>query len=85
MKLFQETGKTSKKVYDKSDLPRKLTEFIQLFIPTASNIAARYTTQRSKLKFCIYSRLIPMNPLYIDSFMHRASLGKYAVNCQAER
>ena len=32
MKLFRETGRVSKKVYDKSDLPRKLTEFVQLFI-----------------------------------------------------
>ncbi len=32
VKLFQETGNVSKKVYDKSNLPRKLTEFVQLFI-----------------------------------------------------
>lgn len=32
VKLFRETGRVTKKVYDKSDLPRKLTEFVQLFI-----------------------------------------------------
>ena len=32
MKLFRETGNVSKKVDDKSDLPRKLTEVVQFFI-----------------------------------------------------
>ena len=31
VKLFCETGNVSKKAYDKSDLPRKLTEVFQFF------------------------------------------------------
>ena len=43
VKLFRETGRVSK-VYDKSDLPRKLT-VCPAFYTIASNTAARYTTQ----------------------------------------
>ena len=46
VKLFRETGNVSKKAYDKSDLPRKLTEVVQFFYTTASNTAAGYTTPR---------------------------------------
>ena len=49
VKLLRETGRVSKEIYDKSDLPQKLTEFAQLFIlQLAIQQLARYTTQRDQ-------------------------------------
>ena len=76
VKLFRETGNVSKKVYDKSDLPRKLTEIVPFFIIQLAIQRPGILLERSKLKICTYLGSILMNQLYVDSSMYKASLGK---------